>query len=122
VLRARPCGEIIAAFGHELKREIGSHAMDPGQILSKQGMESSEPTKRTEGIHMARTLAKHVARAVRNRTAFGSFASPAPPIYCPCIRPLRLETAAGLAYPDGSMARKAIAKAAADARDHFSLD
>jgi len=39
VLRARPCGEIIAAFGHELEREIGSHAMDPGQILSKQGME-----------------------------------------------------------------------------------
>jgi len=24
---------------HELEREIGSHAMDPGQILSKQGME-----------------------------------------------------------------------------------
>jgi DNA-directed RNA polymerase subunit N (RpoN/RPB10) len=39
VLRARPCGEIIAAFGHELEREIGSNAMDPGQILSKQGME-----------------------------------------------------------------------------------
>ena len=29
MLRARPCGEIIAAFGHELEREIGSHAMDP---------------------------------------------------------------------------------------------
>ena len=39
MLRARPCGEIIAAFGHELEREIGSNAMDPGQILSKQGIE-----------------------------------------------------------------------------------
>ena len=40
----------------------------------------------------------------------------------PLDAPLRLETAAGLAYPDGSMAHNAIAKAAANARDHFSLD
>jgi len=32
VLRARPCGEIIAAFGHELEREIGS-MHGSGQIL-----------------------------------------------------------------------------------------
>ena len=38
MLRARPCQEIVAAFGHQLEREIRPHAIDQGQIFSKEQM------------------------------------------------------------------------------------
>ena len=39
MLRARPCGQIVAAFGHQLERKIGANAVDLRQILAEQGVE-----------------------------------------------------------------------------------
>ena len=76
MLRTRPCGEIIAAFGHELERKIGSNAMDPGQILSKQGMEcfrgiESKPVRLSAPApRRSRTICPGILLAPSNRTEF----------------------------------------------------